>query len=267
MQERTAAGRTQWWDILMMVLLVGSVALVFLYEALDADRFANTRRLIELVDLGLVVLFVAEWLWRVRKSRPRSGRYALRESWELLGMVPLLLPVPAGLRALRLLRVVRILRVFRTVGAKLGVWQRIAKDGHLKPIAIAGAAVTLTGATLVWLLERDDNPALAPFSEALWWAIVTVTTVGYGDLTPITTGGRFIAAGLMITGIGTIGLLASTLANALLAQKEEDQGKVHAPMPARAGSIVAELQALSQLHARGSLSDEEFAAAKSKVLQ
>lgn len=249
--------RSKFWDVLMMVLLVGSVALVFVYEALDPARFASTRTLLLWVDLGLVVFFAAEWLFRVQASG-RAGRYAVRNSWELLGMIPLLLPVPAGLRALRLLRVVRILRVFKTVGQKLGVWQRIAKEGHLKPIGVTSAGITVAGATLVWLLERDTHAELHSWTEALWWSIVTVTTVGYGDITPESGAGRLVAGLLMITGIGVIGLLASTLASALVTDKETDE---------TASGVVAALDRLAQMRDSGHLDDDEFAAAKAKILQ
>ncbi len=250
-----------------MALLAGSVALVFWYEALDPDGDAALRRALEWVDLGLVVFFVLEWLWRVRRSGPDAGRYAIRYSWELLGMVPILLPLPPFLRALRLLRVVRILRVFGKVGAALGAWQRIAKEGALHKIAFAGGLVTVVGSLLVWAVERESNPDLRNYSEALWWAIVTVTTVGYGDITPITTTGRFVAAGLMVTGIGTIGLLASTLASVLVPQRASgDDAEVKAPLLAHAGDLAQHLGALAALHERGKLTDAEFEAAKAKVL-
>lgn len=258
----------------MMLMLVGSVALVFVYEALDPDRAAAARSAIEYVDLGLVVFFLLEWGWRVRRSHPGSGAYALRHAWELLGMVPLLLPLPAFLRALRLVRLVRILRVFETVGKRLGVWQRIAHESHLKSVGIASGMITVVGATLVWLMERDSNPAFVSLSESIWWAIVTVTTVGYGDITPITPTGRFIAAGLMVTGIGTIGLLASTLASALVTSRAQadERAEEQADEPAAGATtggetgLVSQLEVLGRLRQDGLLDEDEFRRAKERLL-
>lgn len=259
------------WDVTLMTLLVGSVALMFWYETVDDPE---QRRVLEWIDLGLVALFVAEWSWRVARPSSRAsqhvgesrGRYALRHAWELLGMVPLLAPAPGFLRLLRLVRLVRILRVVGVLGAHLRVWERIAKESNLGKIALASGSITFAGATLVWLMERHDNPGFAEFQEALWWAIVTVTTVGYGDITPHSATGRFVAALLMIAGIGTIGLLASSLASVLVVKKEEEEAAGTVAPPAMAGTFTHELQVLASLHESGKLSDAEFKRAKEKLL-
>ena len=262
--------RSRVWDILMIVLLIGSVAIVFWYEALDPDVDGVLRATIEWIDLGLVVFFLLEWGWRVRRAGPDGGRYAVRYSWELLGMIPLMLPMPAFLRTLRILRVVRILRVFGAVGDRMGAWQRVAKQGNLHRIGMASAAITLTGALLVWAVERGEESALDSFGESLWWAIVTVTTVGYGDLTPVTVMGRFIAAILMVTGIGTIALFASGVASALVLHEESGDaanGAGAATAPAETSDLAGRLSGLADLHDRGKLTDDEFTAAKAQVLQ
>jgi voltage-gated potassium channel len=250
------------WDVVLMGLLVGSVALMFWYETMTDPA---QKRAVEWVDLGLVVLFVGEWAVRVaRTAAGGRGRYAARHAWELLGMVPLMAPVPGFLRFLRLVRLVRILRVVNVIGARLRVWERIAKESNIGKIALASGTITLAGATLVWLMERRTNEGFAEFSEALWWAVVTVTTVGYGDITPHTATGRFVAGLLMIVGIGTIGLLASSLASVLVIKKEEDD--MAAAPPAMAGGLTQELQALAALHEGGKLTDDEFKRAKAKLL-
>jgi voltage-gated potassium channel len=249
-----------WWEATMMVLLAGSVGLVFWYESTED---ASLRRVLEWTDLALVALFAVEWAVRLERS-PQPSRFALRHGWELLGMVPLLLPLPPFLRILRLVRLVRILRVFGRVGERLGTWERIAHESHIPKIALASGTVTLVGAVLVWLLERGSNPNLSHFSESLWWAIVTVTTVGYGDITPITAMGRAVAAILMVAGIGTIGLLASSLASVLVVKKDEELPV--APMVARAGAVAEQLRLLAELHDRRKLSDAEYEKAKALLL-
>jgi voltage-gated potassium channel len=253
------------WDVTLVVLLAGSVGLMFWYEA-SAD--AGLRRVLEWVDLALVAFFVAEWSVRVARA-PARGRYAAAHAWELLGMVPLMAPVPGFLRFLRLFRLVRILRVFGRIGEALGTWQRIAHESQILKIAAASGTLTLAGALLVWALERNaPDSGIADFETALWWAIVTVTTVGYGDVTPVTPTGRFVAALLMVTGIGTIGLLASSVASVLVTKPQEGRGEPSpsAP-PVMAGPLTAQLERLVALREQGLLTDAEFALAKERVLK
>lgn len=259
-------GRLGSWDLVLILLLVGSVGLMFWYEASDDDAL---RRILEWVDLALVVFFVAEWVWRVARA-PGPGKFALRHAWELLGMIPLMAPVPGFLRFLRLARLVRILRVFGRLGEVMGTWERIAKESSILKIGSVAGGITLGGALLVWALERGEpGTHIDSFRTAIWWAVVTVTTVGYGDVTPITDTGRFVAAILMVTGIGTIGLLASSVASVLVVKKEDKAAATHAPAapPALAGSFVQELQALAALHDAGKLSQQEYQRAKSKLLE
>jgi voltage-gated potassium channel len=256
------------WDWVLVALLVGSVGVMFWYEATTDE---GLRSILAYVDLALVVFFVLEWGWRVTRAE-RSGHYAATHAWELLGMVPLLAPVPSFLRFLRLFRLVRILRVFGRLGQAMGTWERIAKESAILKIGAVAGSITLVGALLVWALERNAAGAhITDFRIAIWWAIVTVTTVGYGDVTPVTDTGRFVAAILMVTGIGTIGLLASSVASVLVVEKEAEEasagmaGGVAAP-PVMAGGLTQQLESLAALHERGRLTDEEYAQAKRKVL-
>lgn len=254
------------WDWVLVALLAGSVAIMFWYEAATDE---GLRLLLAYIDLGLVAFFVLEWVWRVVRAE-RSGRYAASHAWELLGMVPILAPVPSFLRFLRLFRLVRILRVFGRVGEAMGTWERIAKESSILKIGAVSGSITLGGALLVWALERNVPDTNIPdFETAIWWAIVTVTTVGYGDVTPLSPTGRFVAAILMVTGIGTIGLLASSVASVLVVDKKEvaTKGDVAAAAPpVMAGGLTQQLEALAALHARGTLTDKEFEQAKRRVL-
>lgn len=95
--------------------------------------------------------------------------------------------------------------------------------------------------------ERGANGAtLTTFGDALWWAFTTVMTVGYGDRYPITTQGRFIAAGLMLAGIALLGIVTASLASWLIDKVREVEEHTQAATRADAAALTAEVRALRQ---------------------
>ena len=87
------------------------------------------------------------------------------------------------------------------------------------------AVVVLTGGSALWLVEREQpDSTVHSYGDALWWALTTLTTTGYGDHIPMTTIGRVIGAGVMVTGVAVIGAVAAVIALALtvrFARQEE----------------------------------------------
>ncbi len=259
------AWRKPWWrnDWLILVIGILSIALVYLAEMRAIpDRF---MALALGLDLAFIMVFFVDWMLHIRESAD-PWRTFRRTWWKLLGMVPLLV---ANFAFLRLIRLVRIFTVLQEIPAiRKGVLRfadRIDTQ-TVGQLALASGGITLLGSVLVWLAERASNPRLADFSEAFWWAVVTVTTVGYGDIVPITRIGRLVAVFLMVTGIGTIGLLASQVSMGFLKKEEEEQAREAAEKGAP-DSVAAQLSLLAGLREDGALDEEEFQAAKKKVLE
>ncbi|MBV1856480.1 potassium channel family protein [Catellatospora tritici] len=106
--------------------------------------------------------------------------------------------------------VLRLARLTRLLIATKGVRRLFARLGR---VAIVAAAVLFVGAAMAYYAEHPTNPEFATFGDAIWWAVVTLTTVGYGDIVPITTAGRIDGTAIMFMGVALLGLLAGSLAS------------------------------------------------------
>ena len=131
------------------------------------------------------------------------------------------------------------------------------------------AVVVLTGGSALWLVEREQpHSTVHSYGDALWWALTTLTTTGYGDHIPMTTIGRVIGAGVMVTGVAVIGAVAAVIALALtvrfarqeeLAVKAEAESLEHR-LEIRLARIETQLDGLdARLQARSSAPSDDAA--------
>jgi voltage-gated potassium channel len=200
------------WDALMVVLTILSIAVVVVEEVVELRP--DVTHALHVADTVVCGVFLTEFVMRLRRAQRRWE--FLRRNWlDLLGSVPLVGP----LRSLRVLRVVRILRVTRVAAA----WRRIALRHEiplpgrtLGNIGILMAVVWVASATAFFHYEHGANESVQSFVDALWWSMTTLSTVGYGDLFPKTPGGRAVAVGTMIFGIGLLGTVAAAVASAFV---------------------------------------------------
>jgi voltage-gated potassium channel len=142
------------------------------------------------------------------------------------------------LRPLLLLRVISVLE--RSLEHNLG--------GRLTAYvtAVTGLAVVV-GSLAVLSAEGDEDGAnITDFATAAWWAITTVTTVGYGDHYPVTTQGRLVAAVLMVCGIGLIGVVTASLASYIVDRVIEDEDSTEQRTHHMVEGLVEEVRALRQ---------------------
>jgi voltage-gated potassium channel len=218
----TPAGRA--FDMGLFVCILASVAAV-LFESVASVR-AQYGGVLRAIEWGFTILFTAEYLLRlVTVGRPL--RYAL----SFFGLVDLLAIVPtylsvffAGTQSLIVIRALRLLRVFRVLKLAHFVGEarllRLALRASLRKITVfLGAVLTivLIVGSLMYLIEGEEN-GFTSIPQAMYWAIVTLTTVGYGDIAPQTVTGRFLASIVMILGYGIIavptGIVTVELAHA-----------------------------------------------------
>ncbi|RFA14524.1 hypothetical protein B7R22_09385 [Subtercola boreus] len=184
-----------------------AVSLVFLV-AYSWDVIGNLRGqanfIAEIVMWAVWGVFVVNYVANLYLA-PRRWRWFFTHILEFLIVV---LPL---LRPLRLLRLVMLFSVLqRTAGT--------AFRGRVATYVIGSAGLLVLIAALGILDSEQNVPgaSIVSFGDALWWAFVTITTVGYGDYTPVTVEGRMIAVGLMIAGIALLGVVTATLASWLV---------------------------------------------------
>jgi len=216
--------------ILITLILVNVAAFVAGSHRAIEERFGRGLAILEAVS---VVLFSVEYvlrLWSCVEAAEASSpwkqrvRQALRPLMivDLLAILPFYLPLfDADLRPLRVLRVLRLLRVLKLgrYSSALQLLRRVVLSCKYELLATLSvvALLQLLAACLMWLAERDAQPEVfSSVSASAWWAITTLTTVGYGDVTPITPAGKALAGVIAVMGVMVIALPAAILGSAML---------------------------------------------------
>ena len=204
----TRAGKL--FDVLLLTAIVGSVAAVML-ESVPSVRARHGAALL-VVEWGFTILFTVEYF-----ARLAGVRYPSRYARSFFGVVDLLAIVPTylslflpGGQALLVVRVLRMIRVFRVLklGHYLAGGEEIAqalRASRPKIVVFLASVVSIAvvmGA-LLYLIEGEAN-GFTSIPRGVYWAIVTMTTVGYGDISPGTVPGQMVAAVLMIAGYAII---------------------------------------------------------------
>jgi voltage-gated potassium channel len=171
------------------------------------------------IDYLVWAVFVAEYLIKLYLA-PSRWTFFRRHPIDLLVIA---VPVLRPLRLLRLLRLVTFARAGLTMSSALKRARNLLTHNGLHFVLLSVLAIIGVGAAAELALEQHaPGTTIHNFGDALWWAIVTVTTVGYGDKYPVSAGGRGVAVVLMLTGIGLVGVLSATVASYFVGQQAED---------------------------------------------
>lgn len=217
----TPAGKA--FDVALLVAIVLSVAGVFL-ESVAAIRVDHGLAL-RYIEWAFTVLFTFEYFLRlVCVGRP------LRYASSFFGLVDLLAIAPtyaslvvAGAPSLLIIRTLQLLRIFRVLKlvqflGEARLLREALRASSRKIIVFLGAVVTLViiVGSMMYIIEGEES-GFTSIPQSVYWAIVTMTTVGYGDVAPATVLGKILASAVMITGYGIIavptGIVTSELAN------------------------------------------------------
>jgi voltage-gated potassium channel len=214
----------------IIVAVVASIA-VFVLETEPAIT-GNWRMVLQIADLGLAVGFAVEYglrLWAAGEEHAYQGlsgrlRWALTPMAlvDLAAFLPSLLSLGFSdtflLRILRLMRLMRLAKLGRYSTSLLLIELAVRRCRREMLVAVMLASgVLLISATMLWIAEAGAQPdTFGSIPRAMWWSVVTLTTVGYGDVYPITVVGRILGGSVAVMGIGMIALPAGILSASIV---------------------------------------------------
>jgi voltage-gated potassium channel len=246
------------YNIFILVLTLFSLAvMVVLLMPLDDD----TRQLLTLYDNVICFIFLGDFAMNLAGSRPKRAYFIGQRGWlDLIGSIPSvgIFQVGALLRLARLSRLARIGKLLSGKNRKALVADVLHNRGQYATfitILLAGMVLGVASVLVLQFESGSPDANIHTGGDAIWWGIVTITTVGYGDFYPVTFLGRLTGVSVMVAGIGIIGALASLLASMLVSPstpEEPDAEPAAAPVaappapaePQATSAIVEELAAL-----------------------
>jgi voltage-gated potassium channel len=240
------------YELFILVLTIFSllvIALIFIWPGGRAEKAVLVR-----VDSFICLIFLADFLLNLWRAPSKAGYFFKAGGWlDLLGSIPVVpeLPWTALLRIARLNRLIRI--VNRLQGQDRGEVVKDARKSRAQSALLATifvAIVLITVASVFILRVESLSPRanITTAADALWWAFVTITTVGYGDHVPVTLSGRILAMVLMTFGIGIFAVLAGFVATGLVEMQDQDDEEDVAVVVRKENAIIrAELAEIKEL--------------------
>jgi len=214
LDHRTPGGKAIDIALLVLNLLFVALFVIETYPLAPATDVWLWR-----VEIALAVVFAAEYGLRLYGARDRLGEATdLYTVVDLVSILPtfavILLPqfVAVEVAFLRALRVLRVLRFYRFTRDREFFFGRV--DGHTLLVAellLTLVVLLVTAAGTFYSVEYGRNPAVNTFGDAFYYTVVALTTVGFGDITPVTTAGRLVTVGSILTGIVVIPWQASRI--------------------------------------------------------
>lgn len=230
----TTAGKL--FDLILLLLIIISIAAVMLESVAEIQlQYGYELWVIEWV---ITIFFTLEYIGRIL-----SVRRPLKYIFSFYGLIDLLATLPAyvdlifpglhfllSLRALRLLRIFRILKLMHFVGAGNSLIAALKKSRtKIAVFLFTVVVICIILGTVMYMIEGPEN-GFSSIPMSVYWTIVTLTTVGFGDITPQTAFGQFISIIIMILGYGIIAVPTGLITAEFMAKKEEmDQNTQSCP--------------------------------------
>ncbi|MBU2558098.1 MAG: potassium channel family protein [Bacteroidetes bacterium] len=190
----------------LIIALLSVISIFLLTISFFLDSESELYKLLNLYDYGLCIFFLYDFFAELRRSKNR-WKYFFTYGWlDLLSSIPVI----HELRFARAFRVFRVFRIFKSYKILVNFLKSNKKESFYGFSVMFIILSIITSSFLVLYFEHESGN-ITTAEETLWWSFVTITTVGYGDLYPVTTFGRIFASILIITGIFGFGAVISYL--------------------------------------------------------
>ena len=209
-------------EVIIGVLAIVSIILVAIETLVSVSH--GTLIGILIADLMICIVFAGDFIQRIRSSDSKS-RFMKTNGFEILAMVPAIAlyglgAIPAiavALRSLRLIRVVRVVLLVARMRRSMSTLSGFAQRSNLLALLGITVSIVFIGAFAALVLDSGTEAAqITNFSDAVWWSLSTVTTVGYGDIVPSSIAARIMGMGLMVVGIGVMAAFISQVSATLV---------------------------------------------------
>ncbi len=223
---------TKWGRVfdysIQLLILISLVS--FSIETIPGNsEFTNS--LIRAIEVCCIVIFSIEYILRVYVSKkPLKYIFSFYGIIDLLAILPFFISSTIDLRSIRAFRIFRIFRALKLIRynralRRFRIAFRIIKEEIILFCIVSGILVFLAGVGIYFFENQAQPNAFSSVFHSLWWSIVTLTTVGYGDIYPITVGGKIFTFFVLIIGVGVVtvpaGLVASALSKARVIEEKE----------------------------------------------
>ena len=228
--------------LLLSILSVANMAIVIL-ATLRGNDSGPGRDVIILMDGVITPIFLGDFVYRLLTASSKKAYLIGGWGWaDLLACLPMF-------RVFRIFRVIRVVRLLRDYGPRKffrDISKARAQATFLLTIFLVILVVEVAGASIYYVESGAPEANIKSASDAVWWALVTITTVGYGDRFPTTDGGRLVGVVLLFAGIGLFSVLTGFIANVFLSPSDDQPVDAGLPVVGTAATIASVRRLLAE---------------------
>lgn len=221
----TKKGRA--FDYFIQILILVSLV-SFSIETLP-DNSESTKETLRIINVICVSIFTIEYFLRIYVAKkPLKYIFSFYGIIDLIAILPFYIMTSIDLRALRVFRVFRIFRALKLIRynralRRFHIAAKIAKEEIVLFLMVTSILIFLSAAGIYFFENKEQPEVFASIFHSLWWAVITLTTVGYGDVYPITMGGKIFTFFVLIFGLGVVTIPAGLIASALSEAREIEE--------------------------------------------